>query len=782
MVTGRVPFEGDSPLSVAYKHKNEMPLSPRELNAQVPEPFNQLILRCLEKEKESRYQTADELLADLVRIEEGLPISERVILKARPTIRIAREKPSGLRRFLVRTTASYPPPGENSIAVISFENQTGDEAFDSLRTVIPNLLITNLENSGFFQVATWERMRDLLKQIDQDDVEIITSELGFQACRKDGIKALALGYYAKVGETFVIDVKVLDVETKQLLKSASSRGEGADSILSQIDDLSRNISEGMGVSAQTIEAANLNISDVTTESLEAYQYYQKGLEDFWHLRFQVAEENFQKAVDIDPSFAMGYYYLAWAQARMGMVLDNPLIDPSPFKKSMALAKKYSQKTTEKESLLIEIGMAIFNYDYKSVKDFSLRLVERYPKEKSGYEWLGVCYRMEQDLEKQKETVEKRLELDPTDGGAYWTLAYTNAALKDQSGTASAAKKYIAVYPDDWNAYHSGWEVHATLGLYDEAQIFLDEGLQRNPEWSGLVNRWSGINCLLKKDVGKARERFRAYFDTNPKAFVDYTNLMGCSYLLEGKHQRAVSEFRSIVEAAQREKNARREMLFRISLGRMLVAQRKYDEAIDEYNEADKLSKKLYNENFNPYSLFANHLAGSALVYKGDYQAAQGGIDLIQSMIQKGNYSVLHSIFYRLLRAELFTAQKKLEAAQEELSQLQDWNAFQEFPRQMKLVAVIDSLRGQFEKAAEEYQNSFRNCQVVSSPFLWTDMLDFWEEHSKVDYNLAKTYEQMGETAKAAAHYKKFLELWKDADPGLPEVEDARNRLAALKDT
>ena len=73
MVTGRVPFEGDSPLSVAYKHKNEPPLPPRKLNAEVPEPLNGLILRCLEKEKENRYQTADEVLADLVRIEDGLP-------------------------------------------------------------------------------------------------------------------------------------------------------------------------------------------------------------------------------------------------------------------------------------------------------------------------------------------------------------------------------------------------------------------------------------------------------------------------------------------------------------------------------------------------------------------------------------------------------------------------------------------------------------------------------------------------------------------------------------
>ena len=106
MATGRVPFEGDSPLSVAFKHKNEIPSPPRKLNAASPRAASTgSILRCLEKEKENRYQTADELLADLVRIEEGLPISERIVLKARPTIHITREKPTGLKRFLVPALA-----------------------------------------------------------------------------------------------------------------------------------------------------------------------------------------------------------------------------------------------------------------------------------------------------------------------------------------------------------------------------------------------------------------------------------------------------------------------------------------------------------------------------------------------------------------------------------------------------------------------------------------------------------------------------------------------------
>ncbi|MBP1768994.1 MAG: Serine/threonine-protein kinase PknB, partial [Candidatus Aminicenantes bacterium] len=267
-VTGRVPFEGDSALSVAYKHKNEIPIAPRKLNAQVPEPLDGLILRCLEKEKENRYQNADEVLADLVRIDDGLPISERVILKARPTIHITREKPKGLKRFLapalvllgliiggaavwrfvLHKAPSAAPLIENSVAVISFENQTGDKAYDNLQNAIPNLLITSLEQAGSLHVATWERMRDILKQVGKADREVIDRDSGFELCRRGGIKAIVLGTYIKAGDTFMTDIKVLDARTKSSLKSANSRGVGVESILTvQIDELSRQIVRSMGI-------------------------------------------------------------------------------------------------------------------------------------------------------------------------------------------------------------------------------------------------------------------------------------------------------------------------------------------------------------------------------------------------------------------------------------------------------------------------------------------------------------------------------------------------------
>jgi serine/threonine protein kinase len=84
MVTGRVPFEGETPLSIAIKHKNEKPRDTREINPLVPESFARVILHCLEKDRKKRYQSADELFQELGRIQNGLPTAIREISRGEP--------------------------------------------------------------------------------------------------------------------------------------------------------------------------------------------------------------------------------------------------------------------------------------------------------------------------------------------------------------------------------------------------------------------------------------------------------------------------------------------------------------------------------------------------------------------------------------------------------------------------------------------------------------------------------------------------------------------------
>jgi serine/threonine protein kinase len=292
MLTGHLPFEGDTPLSVAVKQKSERPPDPKSLNAQIPEELGRIILKCLEKPKEKRYQSADEVLKELARLEKGLPTTSqplpvrKTLTSKQITVQFTLKKAIwpvagliavALIGLAVWKILPHKPGLKRAIAVIGFTNRTGDQSLDYLQEAIPNLLITSLEQSGHFQVTSWERLKDLLRQSGRDATAASDEEAGFEVCRRESIDALVLGSYIKAGETFATDVKVLDVGTKKLLRTASAKGDGVSSVLkTQIDEISRTIARGLGPITAKIEIAPPKIADLTTNSMEAYNYFLRG--------------------------------------------------------------------------------------------------------------------------------------------------------------------------------------------------------------------------------------------------------------------------------------------------------------------------------------------------------------------------------------------------------------------------------------------------------------------------------------------------------------------------
>ena len=362
MVTGRLPFEGETFVSIALKQKTEAPRPPKELNAQLPDDLSRLILKCLEKDPGARYQSAEAILADLGKIDKGLPTTE----KALPLKRTTGSKTITV-KFNLKKAVFIPALGalgvlaaalvvwqivprgagaKRSIAVITFKNQTGDKAFDYLREAIPNLLITSLEQSRRFRVTTWEGLKDTLGELGKERDAAIDEDLGFELCRRKGIETIVIGTYTKAGEMFATDAKVWDVGARQILRTAAARGQGAESILrSQIDELSRAISKGQGLNALKIEKAPPKIAEALTSSLEAYNFYLRGRDDYERWLDADAKKFLQKAVEIDPTFASAYLLLGTVYGNLG--------EGNAQTEAYRRAKEHSAKAPEKERLYIE---------------------------------------------------------------------------------------------------------------------------------------------------------------------------------------------------------------------------------------------------------------------------------------------------------------------------------------------------------------------------------------------------------------------------------------------
>jgi serine/threonine protein kinase/Tfp pilus assembly protein PilF len=797
MATGRVPFEGETALSVAIKHKTEIPKDPKLLNPHISDDLKHLILKCLEKDRAKRYETAAEVEAELEKIEKGIPTTERVVPERKtltskqitvqfelkrlmiPAIILVSVIVIGifLWKFLPRKEAVPPAKIKNSIAVISFENQTGDKAFEYLRKAIPNLLITSLEQRGGLYVVTWERMADLLAQMGEKDRETIDRESGFRLCRKEGIEAIVLGSFIKAGDMFATDVKVLDVETKKMLKSASSRGEGADSILrTQIDELSRDISAGIGLAREKIQAESAQVAEVTTSSMEAYKNFLKGSEENDKFYYEDARKSLEKAIELDPEFALAYFNLAFTHTFLGNIRAR--------NEAIEKAKALAHKVTERERLYIEAAYAnMIERNREATNRILQEIIQKYPREKRAHYWLGVLYRTARNYEMAIEEQNKALELDPDFGEAHNELGYSYLDLRNFDKSIEHFQKYASLNPKDANPLDSLAEAYFLMGKLDEAIAKYKEALAVKPEFL-TSNYCIAYIYALKENPAEAMAGLETFIAQAPTA-----GLKGDGYAFKGFYQCWLG---SLNQGLDNLKKAE-EML-------ASVGDAEGKATIDRARAFVYLSKGEFDRarksNKNWFDVYMNQYPRNEAYYKVGYLGVFGLIELKEGKIDSAKTRV----------AEMMSALPSLTPSQRE------WGTFTANFLQAEVLLAggfPDKAVGLFEKtdlpnppgmqdaiSLISYNTPFLK-DVLARAYLEKGDLDRaiaeYEKlvnfdpasrarfliHPELHYRLAKLYEQKGMNSQAIEQYQKFLELWKDTDPGLPEVVDARKRLEKL---
>jgi serine/threonine protein kinase/Flp pilus assembly protein TadD len=795
MVTGRVPFEGDTPFTVGVKHKSEIPQNPKEINSQIPDTLNNVIFKCLEKEKEKRYQSIGELRSELENIEKGIPKTERIGPVRKPLTSREITVQFSLKKLFIPVfviigvimigvalwhpwseAKKTPVPSDKpSLAVVYFENVSGDESLDGWRTGIASLLTTDLMQSKLIHVLPDDRVFSILKKYGLQDEKKYTTEDLIKIADEGGVNHTINGSYIRAGGTIIVTMVLQKPHTGEVINSHKVTCRGEEEITPRIDELTRLVKLDLELSKDQIASdPDKKIESITTNFPEAFKHYQKGLDALYRLFTEKAHDHFQKAVEIDPTFAMAHVYLALSSGIFAVM--NPLADLSSQRRSLELARKYAYKVTDRERQAIDGWRALYDREFRLAYDIAQELVEEYPDFQSAFMLLQYAAQIVDEKESSLFALKRYLELDPNFGPAYNGIAYIHFALGNRSEAVSAVKKAVDLLPDDWNSYDSAWEIHMKAGLFDDAIHYCEEALKRIPD-DFYFHIQIGISLLLKGLGDEAREKFHLYVDLVPDSLVAMTRLTACSFLFEGKYQKAHAEFEKAIRLAQKGNNPRSEMFRHLDLGKMLAVQGKYDLAIKEFTQGEKLSWETYDKTFNPIPTFAKYLICRTLVKKGDFSAAQSQAEKIKFTIEQENFDDFYLDFYYLLLGELEAAQKNGSAVQECLEKTS--GITKRFsPHYWDLAAAVLALNGENEEAIKKYQDLYGSVDTRSLGM--GDYFDFFRESSRADYHIAKIYEKMGNSPKAIQNYEKFLSLWKDADPGIAEVEDARKRLEGLR--
>jgi serine/threonine protein kinase len=415
MLTGRVPFEGDTPLSVAVKQKTESPSDPRKLNAQIPESLSRLILRCLEKDREKRYQGAEELFSELDKIEKGIPLTERIVpRRIAATEKIKKIKWKKIAAYIGVISLSIlliaggvyllrPKAGPiDSVAVLPFEVDSqapeiqyiGDGLTESLISMLSQLPPLKVISS--FSVFQYKG-----KEISLDEVG-----------RNLNVKAVLTGRISQRGEGLSIVAELINVTDKSRIWGEQyNRGMG--DIIALPEEISKEISRNLRLRLSGEEKKVL--SKRHTENLEAYKLYLQG-RFYWNRRtradIQKAIECFEKAVAVDPVYALGYASLAETYAVIGSLLWQPT--NVVFPKS----EEYALKALAVDDQLAEAHTALgavkhwWNWDMPGAERELRRAIQINSNYATAHQWLAELYMATDRYDLAHQEIQKAEELDP----------------------------------------------------------------------------------------------------------------------------------------------------------------------------------------------------------------------------------------------------------------------------------------------------------------------------------------------------------------------------------
>ena len=781
MLTGRVPFDGDTPFSIAVKHKTEEPENPSIINSVIPQELSRLILNCLEKNRDRRIQKPEEIVSALREMENSFPTTEKVLPRRKTlppreiTVRFSLKKMGipalalaivlmGL--ILLKSFRGKPlglgTAGQYSLAVMYFENGTGQENLDHWRKALSDLLIADLSQSKYLSVLSAEVMTDYLKEMNLLTARNYSLADIREIARKSGIRYVLVGKIFQADNVFRLNSQLLEARTGRVIDSETVEGTGEESVFSLVDDLTKRIKEDFKLSADEIAGdIDVEVGQLTTSSTEALKYYRTGIKSYETGEFMESISALETAVALDAEFAMAYRALAVSYTALGYESDAR----DRLKKAFDRADRLSSR--EKLSIRGQyFSRSERNFD-QAIEAYN-QLLELSPRDFLANRNLGLIY--------------SRLE--------EWDKAIRYLDANRRNGDQAVQTIFYLV------------EAYSSSGKFNKAAGVLRSFLRRHGDMATIRLKLADI--LQERGRGdEARRELDAAYALDP---TDYRHALisGNIHLVEGNVEAAENEYLKLLEFQE---PIAHDSAFR-SLSRLFLLQGRISSAIDYTRQGLELADMLGQLEWKAWHTLQ---MGYLLNVRGDNEEALNVLNAALATaaladrleLQRNAYQLKGMVYLELGRVD--DAVQIAVELKELIEKGIHHNALRQY---LQLKSAISLNRGETEDAVREAQAAVRMLPArggdeFSRPFyleqlghaffaadrlahaedVFQDILsDPTHRLSLVDRYAAaylweaRIQEKRDNMQKAEDYYQSFLLLWKEADPDLPELEEARREL------
>ena len=764
MATGAVPFGGESTATIFDAILNRPPTPVLRLNPSLPPKLEDIINKALEKDRELRYQHAADVRADLKRLKResetshGLPGSSgSVAVAADSNSQVGGSASVAARAAAVSSAAPAPVSGapvasgslwkilipallllaaaasgtglyfrsrkaaplteKDTIVLTDFTNTTGDPVFDE---ALKQALAVNLGQSPFLNVLSDRKVSETLRLMGRSPSEHVTPEVARELCLRTGSKAILAGSISSLGSHYVIGLEAVSCGTGDTLAKEQADAPTKESVLQALDKVASNLRGKLGESLASVQKFDVPV-EATTPSLEALKTFSMGIKTMREKGDPEAVPFMKRAIELDPNFALAYVSLGISYSNLG----EPTLAAENIKKAYDLRDHVSERE-------------------------KLRISHAYFGNATG------------ELEKANQVLQLWAQSYPRDAtargnlcNAYMTLGQWEKALVECNAT-------VPLDPDVITTYGNLGSIYLALNRPDDAKATMDQARAQklDGEW---LHEIAYELAFLRNDPAEM-ERHITWSIGRP----------GDEDLILAVHSDTEAYYGRLTKARD-------------------FSRRAVDSARGaESNEAGALWQ-------------ANAALREAEF--GNTAAAQQGIAAALALAPGRDVKVLTALAWARAgdNARAKAAAEKLEKdytqdtmvkfywlptiyaamadnsghADESISLLEAARPYEMgLPPQLQVGTMYPVfMRGQAYlvghngvAAAAEFQKILDHRGIVLN----------YPVGALARLGLARAYTMQGDTPKARAAYQEFLTLWKDADPDIPVLKEARAEYEKLK--